>query len=418
MVVVVLPTTLVIMGDSLLYVVLPARVAEFGLSTTLGLSVAFWIGLALSINRFVRLGSNAFAASVYRRFGLRMPFVAAVALGALTTLAYAFSQGVMVLLLARALWGVSFSFLRLASYLTAFEIGSSDTRGRLLGFYNSGQRLGSFIAVTGGAVLADLTSRGVTFTVIAATGIIGVLVAAKAPSFRPGGLVTRGRADRGGRKTGRVAWSVLVSRLPPGASSLRWPMLSISFLRFATAFAANGLVIATVAPYLEELVVNGSGSVFGITVTVLTLAGLLVGVRWVSDLALSIPLGHVSDRFGRRPAITVGLVFMLAALAVMGTLSVVEVVVIAMPVLFVASVGVNTALDASMGETAPDEVRPAAMGRYATWQDLGSALGPLLGFLIAERLGFQTGYMIAAALLAGGLAHYLVVTRRAGRRTA
>ncbi len=418
MVVVVLPTTLVIMGDSLLYVVLPARAAEFGLSATLGLSVAFWLGLALSINRFVRLASNAFAASIYRRFGLRVPFVSAVALGALTTLAYAFSQGVMVLLLARALWGVSFSFLRLASYLTAFEIGSADTRGRLLGFYNSGQRLGSLIAVTGGAVLADLTTRGVTFTAIAAVGVIGVLVATRAPSFRPGALVTQGRADRGGSQTGRVAWSVLVSRLPAGASSLRWPMLSISFLRFATAFAANGLVIATVAPYLEELVVTGSGSVFGITVTVLTLAGLLVGVRWVSDLALSIPLGHASDRFGRRPAITVGLAFMLAALGAMGTFSIVEVVVIAMPVLFVASVGVNTALDASMGETAPDEVRPAAMGRYATWQDLGSALGPLLGFLIAERLGFQTGYVIAAVLLAGGLANYLAVTRRAGRSTA
>ena len=163
MVYAVAPTAAVIMGDSLMYVVLPVAASEFGAGDQLGLSTSFWIGVALSINRFVRLVSNAFAALVYQRFGVRWPFVASIGLGALTTLAYGLGSGLAVLLLARAAWGVSYSCMRLAAHLTAFRVGTSDMRGRLMGFFNSGQRLGSLVAVTAGALLYQLTTREVTF---------------------------------------------------------------------------------------------------------------------------------------------------------------------------------------------------------------------------------------------------------------
>ena len=147
------PTAAVIMGDSLMYVVLPVAAVEFGAGDNFGLAASFWIGLALSINRFIRLVSNAFAASVYQRFGMRWPFVASIAVGSLTTLAYGLGSGLVLLLLARAVWGISYSHMRLAAQLTAFGVGTSAMRGRLMGFFNSGQRLGSLIAVTAGAVL-------------------------------------------------------------------------------------------------------------------------------------------------------------------------------------------------------------------------------------------------------------------------
>ena len=151
MVYAVAPTTAVIMGDSLMYIVLPVAALEFGVAGQLGLSASFWIGVALSINRFIRLVSNAFAASVYQRFGVRWPFVASIAVGSLTTLAYGLGSGLALLLLARAAWGVSYSHMRLAAQLMAFGVGTSAMRGRLMGFFNSGQRLGSLIAVTAGA---------------------------------------------------------------------------------------------------------------------------------------------------------------------------------------------------------------------------------------------------------------------------
>ncbi len=399
------PTAAVIMGDSLMYVVLPVAAVDFGIHEHFGLSAAFWIGLALSINRFVRLVSNALAASVYQRFGVRWPFVVSVAVGALTTLAYGFGSGPVSLLVARAVWGVSYSHMRLAALLTAFEVGASTMRGRLVGFFNSGQRLGSLIAVTGGALLFQLTSREVTFAALAGFGLVGMLIAARAPNLKP----ERIRASGGGPRSRLNLWDLAVSRLPESGRGLRLPLLSISLMRFAATFAANGLAIATVAPYLAEFA-DDNERVLGGSLAVVTLAGFLIGFRWLSDLGLGVPLGHLSDRIGRRRSIAYGMIAVFTLLALIGALDSLAGAIVGIPLLFLAAVGVNTALDAAIGETSPDSARAAVMGRYSTWLDLGAALGPFTGFLIADRIGFQGGFLVAAALVAGAWMLYAAVT--------
>ena len=407
MVFAVAPTAAVIMGDSLMYVVLPVAASDFGVGDRLGLAASFWIGLALSINRFIRLVSNAAAASVYQRLGVRWPFVASIAAGALTTLACGLGKGLAIILLARAAWGVSYSFMRLAAQLTAFGVGDSSMRGRLLGFFNSGQRLGSLIAVTAGATLFQLSSREATFAILFGIGLLGMIAASRVPDLRPG-RVTTPRSEPRSRFS---LWNLAVSTLPQRSRDLRAALLSISLMRFATAFAANGLAIATVAPYIAELA-QAEGSLFGGAITVVTLAGLLVGFRWFSDLGLGVLLGHVSDRIGRRPSIAIGMAAMILSLALIVVFDSVTAAIVGLPALFVAAVGVNTALDAAMGETAPAAARAAAMSRYSTWQDLGSALGPFAGFLIAARIGFQGGFLIAAVMLAATWTLYLVAPSR------
>ncbi len=405
------PTGTVIMGDSLMYVVLPVAALEFGVDGQLGLAASFWIGLALSINRFIRLLSNSLAASVYQRFGVRWPFVASIAVGVLSTLAYGLGSGVAVLLLARAAWGVAYSFMRLAAQLTAFAVGTSAMRGRLMGLFNSGQRFGSFVAVTAGAIVFHLTSREVTFTILATIGLVGVLIATRVPDLRP----ERIRSSVGGLRERLNAWDLAISRLPGYGRKLRLPLLSISLMRFATAFGANGLAIATMAPYLAGFA-DDNDRVLGGALAVVTLAGLLVGSRWLAEITLGVLMGHLSDRVGRRMSIACGMAAMVASLAVMVAFDSVVAVVLTMPVLFIAAVGVNTALDAAIGETATSSTRAAVLGRYSTWLDLGAALGPFAGFLIADRIGFEGGFLVAAALLAGTWALYVAATGAPRRR--
>ncbi len=405
------PTGTVIMGDSLMYVVLPVAALEFGVDGQLGLAASFWIGLALSINRFIRLVSNSLAASVYQRFGVRWPFVASIAVGVLSTLAYGLGSGVAVLLLARAAGGVAYSFMRLAAQLTAFTVGTSAMRGRLMGVFNSGQRFGSFVAVTAGAMVFHLTSRELTFTILAAIGLVGVLIATRVPDLRP----ERIRSSVGGLRERLSAWDLAISRLPGYGRKLRLPLLSISLMRFATAFGANGLAIATMAPYLARFA-DDNDRVLGGAFAVVTLAGLLVGSRWLAEITLGVLMGHLSDRIGRRMSIACGMAAMVGSLAVMVAFDSVIAVVFTMPVLFVAAVGVNTALDAAIGETATSSTRAAVLGRYSTWLDLGAALGPFAGFLIADRIGFEGGFLVAAVLLAGTWALYVMATGAPRRR--
>lgn len=416
MVAVVLPTTAVIMGDSLIYIVLPASISDFGLESSFGVSAAVWIGLALSINRLIRLVGNSLAVATFNRFGFKTPFVIAVLLGGLTTLTYAFSKGAALLLLARALWGISYSHLRLGAYLAAFEIGDSSNRGRLLGFFNAGSRTGSFIAVTAGAALADWAGRGVAFTTLAAVGIIGVAIALTVPNFAvrrsaPAEGVS-GYGTSASTGLGEKAWAVLVSPLPESARSIRKRLLAINYLRFGTAFAANGLVIATISPFLADLY-GDKATVFGVSIGIVTLAGLLVGIRWFGDLALSVPMGHLSDVWGRRRTVMVGAALTLAAMLVVGLATRSEVIVAALPLLLITGSLLAVSLDASAGDAVPDEARVGSIGRYATWLDMGSAIGPIAGLLIAEAFGFQAGFLVASALLVTGVIGYGLATRGA-----
>ena len=186
-------------------------------------------------------------------------------------------------------------------------------------------------------------------------------------------------------------------------------------MRFATAFGANGLAIATMAPYLAGFA-DDNDRVLGGAFAVVTLAGLLVGFRWLSDISLGVLMGHLSDRVGRRMSIACGMTAMVASLAIMVAWDSAVAAVVAMPLLFVAAVGVNTALDAAIGETATSSTRAAVMGKYSTWLDLGAALGPFAGFLIADRIGFEGGFLVAAVLLALTWAFYVVATGDPRRR--
>ena len=160
-----------------------------------------------------------------------------------------------------------------------------------------------------------------------------------------------------GLRNGLNPWDLAVSRLPGYGRKLRVRLLSISVMRFATAFAANGLAIATVAPYLAEFA-DEHGKVLGGSLAVVTLAGLLVGFRWFSDLGLGVPLGHLSDRVGRRTSIAYGVAAMFASLALIAAFDSVVAAIVGIPLLFIASVGVNAALDAAIGETSPDSHGP------------------------------------------------------------
>ena len=205
------PTAAVIMGDSLMYVVLPVAAVEFGAGDQFGLAGVVLDWARTQHQPLHSVGQQMPSLSLCTSgLGLRWPFVASIAVGALTTLAYGLGSGLVLLLLARAVWGISYSHMRLAAQLTAFGVGTSAMRGRLMGFFNSGQRLGSFIAVTAGALLFQLTSREVTFAALAGVGLLGMIIATRVPDLRPERIVSSG----GGLRDSLNPWDLAVSRLP------------------------------------------------------------------------------------------------------------------------------------------------------------------------------------------------------------
>jgi MFS family permease len=397
---------LALLGDAMIYAVLPASVENFGL--TVG-----FVGVLLSVNRFIRVISNPLAAVVYDRIGLNKPMVIAILLAVGSTAAYGLFKSFWPLLVARLLWGISFSFLRLGGYLVILEEGSPSVRGQLMGFFSAIQRSGNLVGVILGAVLADLIGHRSTFLLFAVVTSFGIpLILSRRLSSYTG---KSGKRSEPIESVGATHEKFMQREQDLEDQSspvlyllIRWRLYALYFIRFTIGFSVSGLVMSTLGLHLRSLE-GDSIQIFGLSLGVATLTGLLLGSRWAFALGLATYLGILSDRIGRRKII-LGFSLLLAfVLVILGTYPIFFLVALVLPVLFLASIACEVSLDASVGDLAHPAFRSRALGWYTTWTDLGMAIGPLLGYGLTTVWGLESVYLLASGLLGSGIATYYFV---------
>lgn len=124
--VIALITAACVIGDAMLFIVLPIYWTQFGLTS-------LWqVGVLLSANRLIRLPINPLVGWFYQHLDKRTGVIIAVILASLSTFSYGVLKSFALLLIMRCLWGVAWSFLRLGGYLTVIEVAKDDNRGRLI----------------------------------------------------------------------------------------------------------------------------------------------------------------------------------------------------------------------------------------------------------------------------------------------
>ncbi|MEE9198704.1 MAG: MFS transporter, partial [Dehalococcoidia bacterium] len=266
----------VIMGDSMLYNVLPSQVSAFGVRAGL-------VGVLLSANRFVRLASNPLAVWAIQRFGLDRPLLFSIVLSVGTTMAYGVGHGFVVLLLARLLWGVCYSLMRLGGYLVVLEESRDTSRGRLMGIFYGGQRGGSVVGVMLGGLLFDLTGRTASFLIIGALGLLSLpafLALGRSP--RPYVRIVKPTAPPAPPAPSpsppawrrHRMWDLLVSPVPELNSQRLHRLLVVNLTLFAFYFVMSGIVVSTLGFYLNERL-GEEAAIAGVLVGITTLNGVL-----------------------------------------------------------------------------------------------------------------------------------------------
>jgi MFS family permease len=373
-----------ILGDSLLYAVLPTIHDSLGLQ-------AFMVGILLSANRFVRLLTNPLAGWVMARLGVRGPFLAAVFLAALTTATYALDLGFAVFLVARLGWGLCWSFLRLGGYLAALEASDGRNRGYYLGFFGGVTRFGSFVAALVGGFMTDLLGFRTTVFTFATVTVLGGLG------------VLRERPPDVSRSAVRRFEDPSVAPPSPVSSALRRRLWVVYGLVFLQAMAVQGLVTSTLGSWLQDNF-GDDISLTIITLGVASLTGVLLSSLFLSEFLWGPVAGHLSDQFGRRRMLLVaGSVEIVGLVGLALSPGIWPVILIAVG-LFLAATAVRVSLDALAGDLAPPERRSQTMSTYATWSDFGSAAGPLVGWIIGIGIGLNWMYLgSASTLLVAGI---------------
>jgi MFS family permease len=125
-----------------------------------------------------------------------------------------------------------------------------------------------------------------------------------------------------------------------------------------------------------------------------SLAGLTVAMFGVSRFLVSYPVGQITDRYGRKPGIQLGLILALIGTVVVGIAMLFHHVALLIVGITVFGMGFNAAQQLRVAATDmyPPRMRGRALGYVATGALLGIAFSPLLMALsesIASRLGVE-----------------------------
>ena len=341
---------LALLGDSLLYAVLPLHAAAFGVSLT-------WVGVLLSANRIVRLVVYPFLPRLAAA-GLRRFTIAAAAAGALSTLAFAFASGAWALLALRLAWGVAFGSLSLS--VLAYATSPAEGAGARVGLSYSLRELGPVLSLTAGAAIAAAWGVRPALAILGTVSLAGVYVATRLPES----IVA---ADR--------------------ATPLRWPVRE-EWLSAVAGFVVDGIFPATIA-----LLLSASTNVRGAVIA----AGLLLVVKRAAVILLAPVSGFAADQFGARTVTLSGVATIVAGAVLIAADAVLTGAVILSCGAAVTTTSIPLAAGADGGE------RVGALARLAMSRDAGAAAGPLVAIPLFELVGGSVLYLAAAVALAAAL---------------
>lgn len=128
------------------------------------------------------------------------------------------------------------------------------------------------------------------------------------------------------------------------------------------------------------------------------MVGVLISAFSVAQLAVSPVWGRVSDRYGRRPAILIGLVITAVAYVVFAFSGSVAVLLVSR---IVQGIGGGTigVVQAYVADASPPEERTKSLGWLTAVTSFGAVVGPAFGSLL-DQLGGRRAPGLAAAALA------------------
>ncbi len=340
-------TALSLLGDQTLYAVLPTHYMELGL-------LPWHVGVLLSANRFIRIFINHWAERLCRGRDLGPLFFLALLGGAALTAIYALFSSFAVLLTARLLWGLCWTFIRQIGLTTIAESSEKGREGRAMGWYSGLSRLGSVAGNFLGALGHDLIGFSALLLSFSALSVLAA----------PLGLFAR-----------REVRSEVVAQVEEDGRGKVEARLLIG--GFSIGFVGQGAIMSTLGLVLSEKL--GQGIEFaGFYIGVATLTGALMASRWIADLAAPF-MGALCDRFGRSASVL--LFFGAGALALLLAAASESLALLIACVLFffLCATGASVALVSEVGLRGR-----RALASYVTAADLGACIGPLMGWMLPQ----------------------------------
>jgi MFS family permease len=362
----------------------------------LGISLGV-VGLLLGANRMIRIPGNLIAGGYYDRGRRRPLFLLGLALGILSTLSYSLVHGFWLLLVARVLWGISWSLINVGGYNMILDWSGPEDRGRMAGLYQVAFMLGLTISPILGGSLTDALGFQAAVRVCAAVSAFGLLVALL------GLPETSSRGQGGVRGLGAIWHRRRITQWFEAMQGVNRSLLATSYVYLVVLFVNSGILMSTISLYIEQRW-GGTLSIGDRAIGVASLGGLLLAMRSALGIVGGPAAGALSDRIGDRwPVVRAGLVFTSLGFLVLVFLQSVGAIPIGVALVSVSAGGLVAALVALVGDLAEGQRQGLAVGGLATAGDIGSATGPPLAYGLAVVIGLRGVYLLCVFVLVSAL---------------
>ncbi len=350
-------TAFSLLGDQTLYSTLPIYFEQLGLQP-------IEVGIVLSANRWIRLATNELAHRLMGRLDQRLAFVAAVALGAAITAVYASTPTFAVFVLARLAWGLCWSFIRHLGLLSVLAVDEAGRSGRSAGMLGGISRVGSVGGLLGGALLVDWLGFASALIVLAGLSALAIPLA----------LVGFQRFEVGPDREASSGGSSIVA----------------GTLGYINGMVGPGLVMATLGAVLDERLTAGG------LLSAASLTGAILALRFAVESGAAARLGALSDIHGIRNVAAASFAAGSAALVLAAASPTLPLLILSVVAFFVSGTTLSAGLLGFAGSGGS-----RAVARFVTAHDLGSASGPMIGWLALGIFDRRSLGLIIGAVVYG-----------------
>ena len=353
------------LGDAFLYPFLPINFQAAGIPVV-------WVGLILSINRFVRIVSNSFMVHAFSKHGLRSIMLIAVLLAISSTFGYGLATGILAWLMLRIMWGLAFSAMRIGALGYALQ---HERRGLVFGISKSLQELGPMLSLFMAPFLIKYLDTSSIFYFLSILSLPALYFAWKLPV----------KDDK----------TQIVER----RRLLHWPS-TLNSITFVSAIVIDGIIVVVLGilflRYRDQITL----------VTATTLAAFYLGYRRICLVVLSAAGGLIADKIGMERIFNISLAFV-----IVGLLAIISGWTGTGAVVVFTFYSINSAI--TPGSASRSSHSLAAISENATWRDIGAAMGTLLGGLLISSQYLSAVLIITVLIMVSLLMAHLGATRKA-----
>ncbi|WP_103068231.1 MFS transporter [Aquimarina sediminis] len=333
------------LGDAILYPILPIYGKELGFSM-------FFIGILLSINRFVRIIANTHIANLIRKIGVKKVLIITSIMASITTLTYGLELGgVIAFLIARVLWGLSYSGLKMSTLSYASK--SKEKSGLAFGLSQSVKSLGPIFVLWLGPNIINKYGMQIGLFITALVSMLGILLAYSLPD-----LMTK-------------------VKIPVVKTKNTFHPSAINLLVFVLSIAIDGILVVTLSNTLSGNYANQED--------LLVYVAFYLLLKRLFMLLFSMCIGFLTLKIKVELIFSVAVVFCVIALLLVAFNKVIIGIVIA----FLCNTVIVTFSPLIAIKKQRQDNPLQAISGISTWWDLGAAIGALIGLHMIETLGMQ-----------------------------